>query len=68
MSRIGSKVTALFKLRRYINKRLSERSFWIGVGLATGSAALLPDPWNYVSFIVGTMAALVPDGKVDINA
>lgn len=52
------------KLKNYILSRLEERSFWIGVGLAVSAAALLPDPWSYVSFGVGVVGSLVPDGKV----
>lgn len=50
--------------KNYILNRLEERSFWIGVGLAVSAAAVLPDPWSYVSFVVGVMGSLVPDGKV----
>lgn len=52
------------KLKSYVKTRLNERSFWVGVGLAISAAAILPSPWNVLSFIAGTIGSLVPDGNV----
>lgn len=51
-------------MKDYVLNRLKERSFWIGVGLAVGAAAALPAPWGVISFIVGFIGSLVPDGKL----
>lgn len=48
----------------YLKTRLSERSFWVGMGLAVTAAAALPSPWNVLSFLAGTAGSLVPDGTV----
>lgn len=50
-----------------MRKRLLERSFWVGVGLAVAAAAVLPSPWNIMSFVAGVIGALVPDGKITDN-
>ncbi|MGN6270853.1 MAG: hypothetical protein ACTHM0_13295 [Sphingomonas sp.] len=52
------------KMREYLGRRLNQRSFWIGVSTAIAAAAVLPSPWCYISFVVGTMASLVPDGSI----
>jgi hypothetical protein len=54
----------MIKFKNYIFKRLNERSFWIGVGLAVSAAAILPAPWSYLSFVAGVIGSLVPDGKM----
>lgn len=54
----------LHSIVEYTKTRLKERSFWVGVGLAISAAAILPAPWNYFSFVAGTIGALVPDGKI----
>jgi hypothetical protein len=46
----------------YLRARLNERSTWIAIGASVGVAAALKWPWSLVSVIVGTIAALVPDG------
>lgn len=51
-------------IRDYLCRRFNERSFWVGIGTACAAAAVLPAPWSYVSFAVGTIASLVPDGKI----
>lgn len=51
-------------LKRYLCERLNERSFWVGVGIAVSAAAVLPEPWNYISFTVGVIGSLVKDGKI----
>lgn len=51
-------------IRDYVINRLKERSFWIGLGLAASAAAVLPYPWNVLSFVAGFMGSLVPDGRV----
>lgn len=56
--------TAIVKLKNYVQKRLNERSFWVGVGLAVSAAGLLPSPWNILSFIAGVIGSLVPDGNI----
>lgn len=48
----------------WLKSRLSERSTLIGIGTAIAAASVLPDPWNWLSLGVGTLAALIPDGKV----
>lgn len=48
----------------FAKARLSERSTWVGVGVACGAAAALTYPWNAISFTVGVIASMVPDGKV----
>jgi hypothetical protein len=48
----------------YIKSRLKERSTLVGIGTAVAAASALPGPWNWISLAVGTLAALVPDGKV----
>lgn len=51
-------------MKDYIINRLKERSFWIGIGLAASAAAVLPYPWNMISFVTGLMGSLVPDGRI----
>jgi len=51
-------------LVRYIKSRLRERSTFVGIGTAIIAASALPEPWNWLSLAVGTMASMVPDGKV----
>lgn len=48
----------------YVKARLGERSTWVGVGVACGAAAALAYPWNVISFGVGVVASMIPDGKV----
>lgn len=48
----------------YLKARLGERSTWVGVGVACGAAAALSTPWNAISFGVGVIASMIPDGKV----
>jgi len=48
----------------YVKARLSEHSTWVGLGVAVAAASALPTPWNIISFGVGFMASMVPDGKV----
>lgn len=54
----------LCKAIGYVKARLGERSTWVGVGVACGAAAALSTPWNIISFSVGVIASMVPDGKV----
>lgn len=54
-------------MKDYVINRLKERSFWIGIGLAASAAAVLPDPWNAVSFVAGFIGSLVPDAKLGSN-
>ena len=49
---------------RWLRSRLRERSTLVGIGTAIGAASVLPSPWSWLSLGVGTLAALVPDGKV----
>lgn len=52
------------KLITYVKTRLNQRSFWVGVGLAVSAAAVLPKPWNILSFVAGVIGSLVPDGTM----
>lgn len=49
---------------KWIKARLSERSTWVGVGMAVTAASALPHPWGVMSFIAGVIAAFVPDGQM----
>jgi hypothetical protein len=57
-------MSALRSGLQWLRARLGERSTWVGVGVAVGAAAALPAPWNAIAFGVGTIGALIPDGKV----
>ncbi len=46
----------------YFRARLWERSTWLALAKAVGSAALLPYPWSLVMVVVNLVASLVPDG------
>lgn len=48
----------------YLRARLDERSTWLLIGAAVTAAAALSWPWNAISFAVGVIGALVPDGVV----
>ena len=48
----------------YLRARLDERSTWLLIGAAVTAAAALKWPWNVISFAVGVIGALVPDGAV----
>ena len=50
--------------KKYVLKRIEERSFWIGVSLAVSAASVLPDPWSYISFVAGVLGSLIPDGNI----
>jgi len=41
-----------------------ERSTWMLIGASVTAAAALSWPWNLISFAVGVIGALVPDGSV----
>jgi hypothetical protein len=49
---------------RYLKARFSERSTLVGIGVAITAASALPWPWSIASFVVGSIAAMIPDGKV----
>lgn len=51
------------QLKAYITARSRERSTWVGISIAVSAAAMLPSPWNILSFIVGVIGSLVPDGE-----
>jgi hypothetical protein len=51
-------------LKTFVLNRFKERSFWVGMGLAAAAAAVLPFPWNIISFVSGTIGSSVPDGMV----
>jgi len=57
-------MTAIRAALGFLKARIGERSTWVGIGVAAGAAAVLPTPWNAISFGVGTIAALIPDAKV----
>lgn len=46
---------------RWLRSRLQERSTFVGIGTAIGAASVLPAPWSWLSLVVGTLAALIPD-------
>jgi hypothetical protein len=48
----------------YLKARLAERSTWMMIGASIAAASALPKPWNAISFIVGIIGALTPDGPV----
>ncbi|WP_334185073.1 hypothetical protein [Novosphingobium sp.] len=52
------------KALSYLVMRLNERSTWMMIGTGVASSALLPDPYPWVSMIILTIAAIVPDGVV----
>lgn len=56
------------KLISYVTRRINQRSFWVGVGLAVSAAAILPSPWNFISFGAGVIGSLVPESKDKDNA
>lgn len=49
------------KLLAYLKRRLCERSTYALISAGIAGAAVLDAPWSYVSAVVGTIAALVPD-------
>jgi hypothetical protein len=49
----------------YIRARLEERSTWLLIGASVTAAAALGWPWNLISFVVGVIGALTPDGSVN---
>jgi len=49
---------------KWLKTRLTEHSTLVGIGMAITAASVLPSPWNWLSLGVGTLAALIPDGKV----
>lgn len=55
--------TSLLAIKSWLYARLSERSTWVGIGLAIAAAAVLPSPWSYLSCVVGTIGALVSDNQ-----
>lgn len=52
------------KLISYVKKRLNQRSFYVGMSLAVSAAAVLPEPWSYISFAFGSLGSLVLDGNI----
>lgn len=44
----------------YIKARLSERSTWLGIGVAITGASTLEAPWSYAFVAVGVIGCLVP--------
>jgi hypothetical protein len=48
----------------HVKQRLNERSTWIAIGGGVAAAATLATPWSYLAFVIGVVAALVPDGQV----
>jgi hypothetical protein len=53
------------KFLGYLKARLLERSFWGDVVIACSAAAILPKPWNFVTFVaLSVMKGLVPDGSM----
>lgn len=51
-------------LIHYLKARLGERSTYLLIGTGIAGAAALASPWAYVAAVVGTIAALVPDGGI----
>jgi hypothetical protein len=45
----------------YIERRITERSFWSDVIASVSAAALLPKPWNYYVAAAAFLKSLVPD-------
>ena len=56
-----SKIRAAFA---YLKARLDERSTYMFVLGSIASVAGLSEPFNWIGFIILTVAALVPDGPV----
>jgi hypothetical protein len=54
----------MLKLLKYLENRLSERSFWGDVLVGVSAAAVLPKPWCYIFAGLSAIKALVPDGAV----
>jgi hypothetical protein len=52
------------KALSYLGTRLNERSTWMMIATGVASSALLPDPYSWVSMVILTIAAIVPDGIV----
>lgn len=52
------------KALTYLKARLGERSTWLLIGAGVAGAAALAHPWSIVAAVVGTVAALCPDGSV----
>jgi hypothetical protein len=48
----------------YLRQRLNERSTWMLIAASVGAAAALKWPWSAISFAVGVIGALTPDGSV----
>jgi hypothetical protein len=48
----------------YIRQRLNERSTYLFITGAMGAVAVLPVPFNWIGFVILTVAAFVPDGPV----
>jgi hypothetical protein len=48
----------------YLRQRLNERSTYLFITGAMGSVAMLPTPFNWIGFVILTVAAFVPDGQV----
>jgi len=49
---------------RFLKSRLKERSTLVGICTAIGAASAFPAPYSWLSLLFGSLAALVPDGKV----
>lgn len=54
----------MMKIVQYLKARLGERSTWLLIGSGISTAGLLPWPWDLVSAVIHTLAALIPDGEV----
>ena len=52
------------KALSYLRTRLNERSTVMMIGSGVASSALLPAPFSWISIVILTIAAIVPDGVV----
>ena len=49
---------------KYVGARLNERSTWSDILIGLPVSAALPQPWNYVGFVITVVKTLVPDGPI----
>ena len=54
----------MIKVIEYVKARLKEHTTSVGLTLAITAAAALPYPWNILSFVVGFIGSMFPDGTV----
>lgn len=52
------------KVLEYIRDRIDERSTWVSAGTGVAGAAVLPHPWDYISFVIGLVVSMIPDKEL----